>query len=126
MALDLKEIREQSTDRIREILAEILRQRFDHKKSLATGEEMNPHETRDMRRQAARVRTLLHAIELVSARSGVDEDAAREALARNSWDIARATACLRADTHRQAAVGTEVAGATAAAPDDAVGATRAD
>ncbi len=113
MELGLKEIREQSTDRIREILAELSRKRFDHKKSLATGEGINAHETRDMRRQAARVRTLLRAIELVGKRAGVEEAAAREALAKNSWDIARATAAVKtsvAESVETAPVGASQAG----------------
>jgi ribosomal protein L29 len=96
MALKVKQLGEESTDRIREILAETKDKYFKHKMSIATGEGVNPHEAREMRRDMARVVTMLRAIELVSERAGVDETSARAHLEASSWDVKRAVAAAGA------------------------------
>ena len=92
MALKVKQLGEESTDRIREILAETKDKYFKHKMRIATGEGVNPHEARERRLDVARLKTILHAIQLVSERAGVDEASARASLDANSWDIRRAVA----------------------------------
>jgi len=96
MAVKIKQLREESTDRIREILAETQDALFKHKMRIATGEGVNPHEARDMRLDIARVKTLLRAIDLVIERAGVDDAAARVALAANLWGPKKAVAAIKA------------------------------
>ncbi|MHC5053381.1 MAG: 50S ribosomal protein L29 [Planctomycetota bacterium] len=96
MALKIRQLREESTDRVREILAETQDKLFKHKMRIATGEGVNPHEAREMRLDIARMKTLLRAIEFVSERAGVDEAAARTALQANSWGPRKAVAAIRA------------------------------
>ncbi len=96
MALKVKQLGEESTDRIRELLAETKDKYFKHKMHIATGEGVNPHEARDMRLDVARLKTILHAIQLVSERVGVDEASARASLEANAWDLKRAVAAARA------------------------------
>ena len=95
MALKVKQLGEESTDRIRELLAETKDKYFKHKMHIATGEGVNPHEAREMRLDVARLKTILHAIQIVSERTGVDEASARASLEANSWDIRRAVAAAR-------------------------------
>ncbi len=96
MALKVKQLGEESTDRIREILAETKDKYFKHKMRIATGEGVNPHEAREMRLDMARLKTILHAIQLVSERTGVDEASARASLEANGWDIKRAVTAAKA------------------------------
>ncbi len=96
MAVKIKQLREESTDRIREILAETQDALFKHKMRIATGEGVNPHEAREMRLDVARMKTLLRAIELVIERTGVDDVAAREALGSNLWGPMKAVAAIKA------------------------------
>ena len=96
MAVKIRQLREESTDRLREILAETQEKLFKHKMRIATGEGVNPHEAREMRLDIARMKTLLRAIELVAKRAGVDEAAAHAALDANSWGPRKAVAAIRA------------------------------
>ncbi len=95
MALSIRQLREESTERLKEILAETKEKRLQYRMSIATGESVNPHEARDMRREVARLKTVLRAIDLVAGRAGVDAGAARTSLEANGWDIGRAVAATR-------------------------------
>jgi ribosomal protein L29 len=92
MALAIRQIREESVERLQEILAETQNKAFQHRMRIATGEGVNPHEVRGMRLDIARIRTVLRSIELVAGRGGLDQAAARAALESNGWDIKRALA----------------------------------
>lgn len=102
MALKVRQLREESTDRIRELLAEMKEKYFKHKMRIATGEGVNPHEAREMRLDMARAKTLLRAIELVCERAGVEEASARAGLEASSWDIKRAVAATKAGPSAEA------------------------
>ncbi len=95
MALKIKQLLEESTERLKEILLETKEKRFQYRMSIATGESVNPHEARHMRREVARLKTVLRAIDLVAERAGVDAGTARTSLEANSWDIGRAVAATR-------------------------------
>jgi ribosomal protein L29 len=97
MAVKIKQLREESTDRIREILAETQDALFKHKMRIATGEGVNPHEARTMRLDIARMKTLLRAIEYVIEHAGVDDAAARAALEANSWGPKKAAAAAKVE-----------------------------
>jgi ribosomal protein L29 len=96
MALKVAQLREESAGRLREILAETKDQLFKYRLRIASGEGANPHEARGMRRQVARIETLLRAVELVAAKAGIDEEAAREQLTKSGWDIAKSVAAAKA------------------------------
>ncbi len=96
MAIKIKQLREESTDRVREILAETQDKLFRQKMRIATGEGVNPHEAREMRLDIARMKTLLRAIEFVMERTGVDDQTARAALDANSWGPRKAVAAIGA------------------------------
>ncbi len=96
MAVKIKQLREESTDRVREILAETQDALFKHKMRIATGEGVNPHESREMRLDIARMKTLLRAIEFVEEHAGVDDATARAALETNSWGPRKAAAAAKA------------------------------
>lgn len=98
MALRILQLREETTERLREILAEAKKKRFDYKMRIATGEGVNPHEARDMRIEIARIKTMLRAIDLVAERANVNAAGARSALESNRWDMGRAAASLGAAT----------------------------
>ncbi len=95
MAFEVKQLREESTARLREMLVETQEKLFKHKMRVATGEGVNPHEAGEMRRDVARIRTLLRAVELVAARAGVEEGAARALLDRSGWDVRKAAAAAK-------------------------------
>ncbi len=95
MALKVGQLREESTARLSEMLAETQEQLFKHRLRIASGEGVNPHEAREMRRDIARARTLLRAIELVARRVGVEEEVARASLDQNGWDLKRAVAAAK-------------------------------
>jgi ribosomal protein L29 len=97
MAVMIKQLREESTDRMREILAETQEALFKHKMRIATGEGVNPHEARNMRLDIARMKTLLRAVEYVVEHAGVDDAAARAALEANSWGPKKAAAAAKVD-----------------------------
>jgi ribosomal protein L29 len=98
MALKVKQLREESTGRLREILAETKESLFKYRLRIASGEGANPHEAREMRRDIARIETLLNSITLVSSKAKVDEDAARTSLEGNNWNIEKASAAASAAT----------------------------
>ena len=95
MALKASQLRDESTGRLREILAETKDQLFKYRMRIASGEAANSHEVRGMRRDVARIETMLHAVDLVAQGGGVDEDAARESLEGNGWDIKKAVAAAK-------------------------------
>ena len=90
MALRVRQLREESTERLREMLEETKDGFFKHKLRIASGEGVNPHEGRYMRRDVARLTTLLRAIEIVRERTGADEEVARGSLDQNGWNLGRA------------------------------------
>ena len=90
MALRAKQLREESTARLREMLVETQEKLFKHKMRIATGEGVNQHEARQMRRDVARIRTLLRSVELVAERAGVEEGVARTSLDQNGWNLGKA------------------------------------
>jgi len=92
MALKVSQLREESTSRLREILAETKEGLFKYRLRIASGEAANPHEAREMRRDIARIETLLHSIALVAGKAKVGEDAARASLEGNKWNIEKASA----------------------------------
>ncbi len=95
MALKVKQLREESTARLREMLVETQEKLFKHKMSVATGEGVDPHEAGEMRRDVARIKTLLRAVELVAARAGSDQDAARAGLEGSGWDVKKAVVAAK-------------------------------
>lgn len=90
MALGAKQLREESTARLGEMLVETQEKLFKHKLRIASGEGVNSHEARQMRRDVARIRTLLRAVKLVAERAGVDEGVARASLDQNGWNLEKA------------------------------------
>ena len=90
--MKVTQLREESTARLREMLVETQENFFKHRLRLAAGEGVNPHEAPEMRRDIARIRTLLHAVELVAARAGVDEEVARGSLEQHRWNVEKAAA----------------------------------
>ncbi len=52
MALKVKQLREESTARLREMLVETQEKLFKHKMRVATGEGVNPHEAGETRRDS--------------------------------------------------------------------------
>lgn len=95
MALNVNQLREESTARLREILVETQEKLFKHKMRVATGEGVDPHEAGEMRRGVARIKTLLRAVDVVAARAGVDQDAARAGLEGCGWHIRKAVAAAK-------------------------------
>jgi ribosomal protein L29 len=95
VALRVRQLREESTERLREMLGETKEKLFKHKLRIASGEGVNPHEAREMRRDAARLTTLLRAVAIVRERAGVDEEVARASLDQSGWDIGRAVRTAR-------------------------------
>ena len=90
MALTMRELREESTQRLREMLAETKDALFKHGMKTAAGEETAGHDAKNMRRDIARLETVLRAVEVVCERTGADENAARGALESSNWDVTRA------------------------------------
>jgi ribosomal protein L29 len=88
-------LREEAAGRLREILAETKEQLFKYRLRIASGEGANPHEARSMRKEVARIETIVHAIELVATQAGIDEEAARAGLMGNGWDIKKAVAAAK-------------------------------
>ncbi len=95
MAFKVNQLREESTARLREMLVETQENLVKHKMRVATGEGVNPHEAGEMRREVARIKTLLRAVELVAARAGVDQDAARAGLKGSGWHVKKAVAAAK-------------------------------
>ena len=98
MAFKVKQLCEESTARLREVLVETQEKLFKHRLRVASGEGVNPHEAREMRRDIARIRTLVHAVELVAARAVVDEEVARASLDQNGWNMNKAVTAARITT----------------------------
>lgn len=95
MALKMQGLREESTQRLRELLVETKEKLFQHRFRLSSGEGVNPHEARSTRRDIARMETLLGAVEMVKE-AGVDEAGARELLEQSGWDLGKALRAARA------------------------------
>ncbi len=95
MALMVRQLREESTARLREMLVETQEKLFKHKLRIASGEGMNPHEAGEMRRDIARFKTLLRAVDLIVERAGVDEEVARAGLDQNGWNVRKAVAAAK-------------------------------
>ncbi len=78
-----------------EILLETQEKLFKHKLRIASGEGVNPHEAGVMRRDVARIKTLLRAVEIVVGRAGVDAGVARASLDQNGWNVGKAVAAAK-------------------------------
>ena len=102
MALNVSQLKEEAPSRLREILSETKEQLFKYRMNVASGEAANPHEVRSMRREIARIETLLSAIEIVAKRSSVDEEAARASLAANNWVISKAATTAKSSVASEA------------------------
>lgn len=61
------ELRNKNTDELRQELMDLLRAQFSLRMQLATQQTNKTHELRQVRRDIARVRTVLHAMKLKSA-----------------------------------------------------------
>jgi len=95
VALGVRQLREESTERLGEMLLETQEKLFKHKLRIASGEGVNPHEAGQMRRDVARIKTLLRAVETVAGRAGVDEGVARASLDQNGWNVVKAVAAAK-------------------------------
>jgi large subunit ribosomal protein L29 len=60
------ELRNKNTDELRQELKELLRAQFSLRMQIATQQTNKTHELRQVRRDIARVRTVLHAMKLKS------------------------------------------------------------
>lgn len=58
------ELRKKSPDELRQILDELLRAQFSLRMQIATQQTNKTHQLRQVRRDIARVRTVLHAMKL--------------------------------------------------------------
>lgn len=61
------ELRNKSTDELRQELKDLLRAQFSLRMQVATQQTNKTHELRRVRRDIARVRTVLHAMKLKTA-----------------------------------------------------------
>lgn len=61
------ELRNKNTDELRQELKDLLRAQFSLRMQIATQQTNKTHELRRVRRDIARVRTVLHAMRLKSA-----------------------------------------------------------
>ena len=61
------ELRNKNTDELRQELKELLRAQFSLRMQLATQQTNKTHELRQVRRDIARVRTVLHAMKIKNA-----------------------------------------------------------
>lgn len=64
------ELRNKSTDELRQELKDLLRAQFSLRMQVATQQTNKTHELRQVRRDIARVRTVLHAMRLESTAQG--------------------------------------------------------
>ena len=83
-------MREETADGLAERLKEMQKALFDHRTRIAAGEGANPHLARSSRRDIARLKTLLRAIEIVSEKCGCERDEAKKFLDESRWSINRA------------------------------------
>lgn len=83
-------MREETADGLAERLKETQRALFDHRTRIAAGEGANPHLARSHRRDIARLKTLLRAIEIVSEKRGCEREEAKKFLDESRWSINRA------------------------------------
>jgi len=61
------ELRNKNTDELRQELKDLLRAQFSLRMQLATQQTNKTHELRQVRRDIARVRTVLHAMKIKNA-----------------------------------------------------------
>jgi len=54
------EIRQKSADELKEVLSELRKRQFDLRMQLGTGQLAEPHQLRQVRRDIARVKTVLN------------------------------------------------------------------
>ena len=54
------EIRQKSADELKELLIELRKKQFDLRMALGTGQLASPHELREVRRDIARVKTVIN------------------------------------------------------------------
>ena len=57
--MDLKELREKSAEQLNAHLGDLRKEQFSLRMQRATGQQTKTHETRQVRREIARVKTLL-------------------------------------------------------------------
>lgn len=67
MTMKASELRNKTVDELREELKSLLRAQFSLRMQLATQQTNKTHELRRVRRDIARVRTVLHAMKLKNA-----------------------------------------------------------
>lgn len=67
MTMKASELRNKTVDELREELESLLRAQFSLRMQLATQQTNKTHELRRVRRDIARVRTVLHAMKLKNA-----------------------------------------------------------
>lgn len=65
--MNANELRNKNTDELRQELKDLLRAQFSLRMQLATQQTNKTHELRRVRRDIARVRTVLHGMKLKSA-----------------------------------------------------------
>ena len=85
-----REMREETADGLAERLKETQKALFDHRTRIAAGEGANPHLARSYKRDIARLKTLLRAIEIVSGKCVCARDEAKRLLDENRWSVDRA------------------------------------
>ncbi len=85
-----REMREETADGLAERLKETQKALFQHRTRIAAGEGINPHASRSYRKDIARLKTLLRAIEMVSEGRGCTNDEAKKLLDGNRWSPERA------------------------------------
>ncbi len=85
-----RELREETADGLDERLREARKTLFEHRTRIAAGEGVNPHVSRSYMKDIARLKTLLHAIEIVGGKCGCAAEKAKKLLDGNRWSIERA------------------------------------
>ena len=88
--MKVREMREETADGLEERLKEAQKAIFEHRTRIAAGEGTNPHVPRSYRRDIARLKTLLRAIEIVAKNCGCANEEAKKLLDENHWSIEHA------------------------------------
>ena len=93
-----RELREETANGLAERLKEAQKALFEHRTRIAAGEGVNAHLSRTYRKDIARTKTLIRAIEMVSERRGCTKDEAKGLLDENRWSIERALGARGAES----------------------------